>query len=232
MLGEGPTLLGPDSREKRSSAGLDSRSLGGVGAGTAGPTGLSAGTAVGSGAPGVLADGCCRGNPRRFLRMVESVLVPCRVGPPEAPGAWATWLRSGPWHSWRAVFGAFALLSRSHLPRRPDCLCPTRCFVLLVSPGTAAGHALASQCAWGARACPQGLWAMGPEASLQGLSVGHAHCLITSSRGRESRALRDNSFFFAFLEATHNLYSNLQISSAERKPVPRATPGSRIPQGE
>ncbi|XP_027423943.2 coiled-coil domain-containing protein 57 isoform X6 [Zalophus californianus] len=33
-------------------------------------------------------------------------------------------------------------------------------------------------------------------------------------------------------EATQNLYSDLQINPAQRKPVPKATPSSRIPQGK
>ncbi|XP_030894801.1 coiled-coil domain-containing protein 57-like [Leptonychotes weddellii] len=33
-------------------------------------------------------------------------------------------------------------------------------------------------------------------------------------------------------EATQNLYSDLQINSAQRKPVPKATPSSRVPQGK
>lgn len=218
MLGEGPTPLGPDGGEKQSSSGLDGRGRGG--AGRAGRLCWGHHATMESQALGVLAGGCCRGSTRRFSW--AGGFCSC---------AFTEWVCLGHWGHGRTRAPAWALaqLERrvlGHLPffpRRPDCLCPTRCFVLPVSVGTPAGRAPQGA---------QGLCEMVPEASPQGLSLGHAHRLVTYSGDSRAGLSGIILSFFTCIEATQNLYSDLQINSAQRKPVPKATPSSRIPQGK
>lgn len=118
----------------------------------------------------------------------------------------------------RGGLGAAREVGSGAFPWRPDC------FVLPGSVGIPSGPALASQCAWERGPVPG--------ASAQGLASSLACSLVADSRGREGRLSGILLSVFTSLAATQNICGDLQMPSAQRKPVPKAAPVSRRPHGE
>lgn len=136
------------------------------------------------------------------------------------PGRWGTGghgRQRGPWRSQRGGLWGISMETRLLCPSR---VCRNPIWSRIGQPVRL-----------GAWACPQGLCATAPEASAQGLASSLACSLVSDSRGRESRLWLMLSLFTS-LAATQNVCGDLQMPSAQRKPVPKAAPGSRRPHGE